>query len=200
MTNAVTCSATPERDSDAARSFSFSARPTFVNEVKSVVEGSFSRAVVDGLALVLERSRARGYDRIQVLHRLGSLLEPLELFGRWVVAPDRPLMFLRPAGMPDTSADANSTDGVPELLQDDMSRCEWWAAAVTIDRDFIWFCALDDDGLTSGDYTYFVQSAADLHLSSFWIVPNEIYNSVRRKAGAMLPPRRICATVGSTCR
>src|ERR1700733_13674784 len=76
---------------DKSQTFTFSANPDFIDEVKQYLREPFSNAVVKGLRLYLEREDSGWGKAVILRHRLGTLEEMLEFTGRWIIPPDQPI-------------------------------------------------------------------------------------------------------------
>lgn len=153
-----------------SQTFTFSASPEFVAEVKNLIQEPFSRAVVKGLQLYLEDQGLGAGRRIRVRHCLGSLTETLEFHGVWIVNPESCISF-----------------GPVSQSEPTKSPTSWWAAGLTTTRCFIWFCGSDKEGLVRGEFDYRMQHQSELGQPTFWIVPTEVYDSIRRMAGSLMP-------------
>jgi hypothetical protein len=170
---------------DKSRTFTFSANPDFIEEVKQHLQEPFSNAVVKGLRLYLEREDSGWGTSVTLQRRLGTLVETLEFTGRWIVPPDQPIE----AAVDDSILDGTSSVAPIADAKGNAHRI-WWSAALTRKRSFIWFYSARKDGLTAGEFEYSVQKKSDLHSRGFWIVPASIYEQVRKTASP-LPPVEI---------
>ena len=167
-----------DRLKDKSRTFTFSANPDFIEEVKQHLREPFSNAVVKGLRLYLEGEDSGWGTSVTLRHRLGTLVETLEFTGRWIVPPDQPIEAAVESEVLDrTSSVADTPTGNGHRV--------WWSAALTRKRSFIWFYSARRDGLTAGEFEYLVQEKSQLHAPGFWIVSSSVYEHVRKMASPL---------------
>jgi hypothetical protein len=172
-----------QKGSGRVKSVSFSADPTFIEKVKvQIGHRSLSSFIVEALEEKLVRLRSDD-GVIKIGQRVGTLLQPLEFVGRWIVPPENALMTDDGCGTSDCQATADERGCQPQQRT-------WWAAAITDEGSFVWLSSASPDGIQNGRFFLQVQGREEVAFGAFFGVPQPIYEQVRRIAPP-LPAKRI---------